>query len=290
MLPLYISTTYYQIFNTNINEALKGLNDLDINGIELGSTHRFDANFKEIVKSNINPNYNYLTHNYCLPSRDELIINIASLDSAVRNKGILKIFECLEFSKEINSKFYTFHPGFLADTLKTCFDESKKNYDFHFGSTIYNKVEATNIMYSSLEKILNYAEKLNIKIAIETEGSLSKSQILLMQSPKEFEELFIRFGKSISVNFNIAHSTLASKALCFNVQELLDVISKHLIAFEISHSNLINDEHLPLQEDSFIWSFLKKNKYEVPHILEFRNATIEDLEKSINLFKQRINC
>ena len=38
-MQLFLSTTFYGIINSDISKALEGLDTLDIDGIELGSTH-----------------------------------------------------------------------------------------------------------------------------------------------------------------------------------------------------------------------------------------------------------
>ena len=42
-------------------------------------------------------------------------------------------------------------------------------------------------MLRSIDSIVNYARQKNVTIAIETEGSVSKKDHLLLQEPKEFE-------------------------------------------------------------------------------------------------------
>ena len=50
-------------------------------------------------------------------------------------------------------------------------------------------------MINSLKKIARSAKKHKIKVAIETEGSYEKKDLLLMQKPSEYIEFFKHFKK-----------------------------------------------------------------------------------------------
>ena len=174
MNNIYISTTFIKD-GKKIKVALDILKTAGITNVELGSNHIHEKNYDYIKKYN----FNYLLHNYFPTPKKSLIINIASIDKNIRDKSINQIKKSINFYKKINAKVYTFHPGFIYDPIKQ--NHSKKNYDF-----IWSKKKEKNnyelafkYMVSSLKKIVLFAKKNNVKVAIETEGSFKKKKCII---------------------------------------------------------------------------------------------------------------
>ena len=80
-------------------------------------------------------------------------------------------------------------------------------------------------MLSSLKKIVNFAKRKRVKVAIETEGSIKKRNLLLMQKPEEYQELFNYFSPNdLGINLNIGHLNLASRAFNFSRKKFVENI------------------------------------------------------------------
>ena len=59
-----------------------------------------------------------------------------------------------------------------------------------------NRQKANDLMYSALDEIVAYAESKNVRIAIETEGSMSKKDHLLMQRPDEYNKFMRKYSSN----------------------------------------------------------------------------------------------
>ena len=151
----------------------------------------------------------------------------------------------------------------------------KKKYDLAF-----------NYMILSLEKIVNFAKKNRARVAIETEGSLKKKNLLLLQTPEEYQKLFNYFTPNdLGINLNIGHLNLASKAFKFSKLEFIKSLKPYIIALELSHNNGIDDQHLPLRKNKWYWDIINDLDLSKTYkILEFRNTNIEKIKKVIKLF------
>ena len=122
------------------------------------------------------------------------MINIASKNTSIRKKSINVIKKNIKFSKSISSKLYTFHPGFIDDPVSK--NIGNKNYDFVWKKKIIKKKDyqlSWKLMILSFKEIIKYSKKINQKIAFETEGSLDKKHLLLMQKPNEFDNFSKKF-------------------------------------------------------------------------------------------------
>jgi hypothetical protein len=150
------------------------------------------------------------------------------------------------------------------------------------------KSKAFSHMVKSLEELILYSENLDVKLAIETEGSLTKPGISLMENISEYENLFSIFSDSIKLNLNLAHTSFAAKAYGYDLSEFINNYYNWIIAVEISHNDGFTDMHAPLIEKSYIFNYIRELP-DVPMVLEFRNASISDVKESIVLMREQQN-
>lgn len=282
--PLFISTTFIED-GSPISNALNMCKNLDIEGIELGSNHCFECDYSYIK----NYKFRLLTHNYFpIPKRD-FVVNIASRNEQIRECSINHAKMAIDFSHDVGAEIYTIHPGFITDP--TGKKRSKYNYDFEFSwdDERHNAHKiTTEIMYKSLDDLVEYAHKRSVKLAIETEGSMHHHNQLIMQTPEEYESLFALFSPNdLGINLNIGHLNLAAKFFKFDAFEFALLIQNSVVAMELSHNFGINDDHLPLQKQSWYWPLIFNESFRgLPRILEFRNSTLDELKSSISIFRQ----
>ena len=103
----------------------------------------------------------------------------------------------------------------------------------------------------------------------------------------EYLRLYKFFSnKDFGLNLNIGHLNLASKLLKFRKSIFIKKLKKYIVAFELSHNNGLDDQHLPLKKNAWYWKYLNMQEFsKIPKILEFRNTAISDLKSNIELFK-----
>ena len=153
------------------------------------------------------------------------------------------------------------------------------------GKSICYKKAYSN-MLKSLKKITNFAKKKGVQVAIETEGSYNKSGFLLMQRPEEYQKLFQFFTPSeLGVNLNIGHLNLASRAFNFSKLKFVEKLKPYIVAFELSHNNGLEDQHLPLRRNMWYWKIINDPYFSKTYkILEFRNTSIQNIKNVISFF------
>lgn len=282
MKNVYISTTFYKD-NSKIKDVLHFCKKHKIDNLELGSNHCYSKNVLTICKKY---KFRYLVHNYFPIPKKSFVVNIASLDERIRIQSLSHIKKCIRFTKSLKSDLYTFHPGFMDDPKSS--NISKKNYDFLWERNKKNNYDRVfRKMIKSLKEIVVYANKNKVKIAIETEGSLKKKNMLIMQRPAEYKKLFNYFKPhELGINLNIGHLNLASNAFGFSKKNFIKLLKNYIVAIEISHNNGLEDQHLPIKENQWYLKILKniylKNTLK---ILEFRNTNIKSIKKSIKILK-----
>ena len=281
MNKVYVSTTFIEN-GQKIKTALDMLESAGIKNVELGSNHIYEKSFDYIKKYN----FNFLIHNYFPTPKKDFVINIASLNKQIRDESLKQIKKSINFCKKIGGKVYTFHPGFIHEPVKA--GTSKKNYDFVWENKNLkgNYDIAFNHMLISLNKIVSFAKKKKVKIAIETEGSYKKKYFLLMQKPEEYKKILKYFKpQDLGINLNIGHLNLASKAFNFSKSKFINMIKTYIVAFELSHNNGLEDQHLPIKKNAWYWKIINDPNFAKAYkVLEFRNTSINQIKKVINFF------
>jgi len=281
----YISTTALKD-NTPLNQSLEILVNLGYSKIELGSTHPYEKDTKNVLKKY---KCDYLVHNYFPTPKKELIVNICSSDNSLRERSVQHVEERIIFSKEINSRLYTFHPGYLSQPLSTNIDN--QNWDFVYDRRKNKPIkyeEAFEILIDAIKKFVVLAEKWSQPIAIESAGSIFQKDNLLMQTSNEFEKLFNAVdSKYLGLNINLGHLNLASKAFNFSRSDFIDIIKEKIFAFEISHNDRENDDHKLLKNDEWYWDIIEDHKFEnIPMIYEGRETNLIDFQSLWNINKK----
>ena len=279
---IFVSTTFAKD-DSKISDVLAVCKKENISNVELGSNHIYEKNFKKIIQQY---NFRFLVHNYFPIPRKSFVVNIASLNKKIRTISILHAKKAINFCQSTNSKLYTIHPGFLVDPINA--SRTKNNYDFMWDNNNLNGNYnlAFNNMLSSLKKIVHFAKRKKIKVAIETEGSFKKKDLLLMQKPAEYKELFKYFKPNdLGINLNIGHLNLASKAFNFSKFKFVEKLKQYILAIELSHNNGIEDQHLPLKRNEWYWKIITDPDFsKVYKILEFRNTNIKNIKDVFNFF------
>ena len=280
-MQLFVSTTFYQQTATNVTEVLRKLKGLDIDGVELGSTHIYRSDMEDVIRKEWDKRI--VTHNFFPPTKDKnFVMNISSNHSEIRNQSVDHASYCIQVAANIGAEVYTVHPGFMATpNLK---NQVTNNYDFNFGSEKVKKEIALSYMLESLTRLIDVAKENKIKLAIETEGSLTEPGVLLMETMEEYEQLFLCFPADIHINLNLAHTRFASIEHGYSVNEFINCYKDYICLVEVSHNNSKTDQHLPLNKGSFVFDHLSFLP-DVPHILEFRNSSIEQIKDSIQLIR-----
>ena len=271
----YISTTVFPDL-TPVEEAIRKLNEKGFKNIELGSIHPFEENVKKILKRYEN---NYLVHNYFPAPHAGLIVNIIATDEEIREQSLTHVKDRIVFSKEINAGLYTFHPGYLTQPLAT--NPTDENWDFVYDSSI-NAIapyeQAFDLLFDSVRQLVICAEEYEQPIAIESGGSLSKKDYLLMQRTNEFHNLFSQINSQfLGINLNLGHLNLASRAFGFDRLDFVDQLSDKIFAMEASHNDGIDDDHEMLKHDQWYWQVINDPRFQkIPTIFEGRNTPLKE--------------
>lgn len=289
-MSVFASTTYLG----DGSDIQNAVDELEVHGIfyvEIGSNHAYC----DIKTLKLHPNTEYIIHNY-FPARDQnFVLNLGSEDKEVRKKSIYFIKNTIKICQRLNIKYYTIHPGFLAEaSINPFVNLQQRNFDFKFKKSAPLKIRQKIIgrVIRIIKDLYDFAQDRNVCLLIENEGSKTSSNYTIFAQPKELEMLKRSIGKGFKFNFNLAHATLAGIDL--EDAKIFYHFYKDATFFEVSEINGIFDSHLPILEQQpnkisrilikHAKFFSKKNV-----ILEYRNINIKEVEKSYKYVTMVLN-
>lgn len=280
-MNVFASTTFADL-DSKATDVVKAMLDHGIHGIELGSIHCYEDN---LVDRLADVPAEFLVHNYFPPPRESFVVNLASLNDAIRDKSVAHALHCLEVCVRLGAPLYTVHPGFLSDPDAP---GSSSTYDFAFraASAQGDRYEAAYRRFAGAMEILAAeARSFDVGVAVETQGSVSHADQVLLQRPDEVHR-FLSEVEGVGVNLNLGHLNLSARVFKFDRMEFIGSIAGRISAMEISHNDGEQDEHRPLEEGAWYWEAVCDPRLlHAPVILECRDTPIAIIQRDVRLLE-----
>ena len=100
-------------YNSTAFDTCKKLFKAGIKGFEL-SGGKPSANYVNEF-TNFNKEAYFQVHNYFPPPKEPFVLNLASLNNDIFIKSRNHILKAINLCRKLNSKYYSFHAGFLMN-------------------------------------------------------------------------------------------------------------------------------------------------------------------------------
>ena len=278
---VFISTASFK--NLSAFETIKILKEVGINCFELSAGKYHAENIKEVKKIE---GIKYHLHNYFPPPKIPFVINLASMNDEIYDQTFNHILKCIDLSKALGCKYYSFHAGFVVDI---------KVKDIGIKTTSKNFSDRGKCMQkfiNSVIKLSDYAKKNDITLLIENNVMKKSSydylgkNTTLMADPEEIDFVMNRVPKNIKFLLDVAHLKVSSNILNFNLDEAYDRIEKSVAAYHLSDNDGMNDTNDLITENSWFMSRLKKDAFF--YTIEVYKDEPNVLLNQLNLIKSQI--
>jgi len=281
MEKIFVSTNAFN--SKSIENILESALLNGLKNIELSSNLTYCNNVYKLLLKHKN-DLNFLIHNYFPAPREPFMLNLASSDENVISKSIDLANRAIELSFKLNIEFYSLHCGFTFNSN-----------GYHLGKTSQKELSKISVEQAflnfakNLKKIINYAKKRGIKIAIENnvvfKESLreGKNTTCLGAETDDLKKIFDYINDdNLYLLLDIAHAKINSNSLNLNILKLIKEFKDKIIAVHLSDNDGISDTNETILPDSDILGYLKffKDKY---LILEAHNLEISQIKKQLKL-------
>ena len=240
----------------SINKLIgKGIYDIELSGGE----YEVDQIEKIITEKKLHNSLNLQVHNYFPPPRSPFVFNLGSLDEEISKISMNHALNSIELASKLESKYYSFHAGFLLDPqVKELGKKIKKR-------STYNREISKNTFIERVNILAKFAETKNITLLIENNVLSSnnfeefKENILLMVDEPECTEIMNRVRNNVKMLVDVAHLKVSSNSLNFDRISFLKKLDKWIFAYHLSDNDGNSDSNEKIRLDSWFWPYIKNN-------------------------------
>lgn len=234
----------------SLGDALEAYERLGIRHVELSGPHDRPPS-RHLLDSLGRMPFEYVIHNY-FPAADEpFVLNLASADAAVRQRGIDHVLGNLELSARIGSPLYTVHGGFRCDP--------GPDFIFHPERGMTAAETAMDLFADSIMRVCRRAEELGVDIGVENNvlspANNAKSPddpFLLFLTGSDYQELAARISSPrLGALLDVGHLNVTCRTLALDRSALVADLLPFVTAFHLHDNDGSSDQHLPVTPDSW---------------------------------------
>lgn len=225
-------------------------------------------------------------HNYFPVPKKPFIINLASTNSQIFKQTLSHIKKSIDFSKKINSKYFSFHAGFLVDPSVKDFGKSLSR------AITNNHSKCINLFIKRVNHVAKYAKNKNVKILLEnnviTKKNLSRfdKNPFLMSNYSDTIRIMKNCNKNVGLLVDVAHLKVSAKTLNFDPKRYLIKLHKYIEAYHLSDNDGLSDQNENISNKSWFWKYIKKDASF--YTLELKNLDISNVKKQLKLVRKKL--
>ena len=230
---------------------------------------------------------NFQLHNF-FPnlSKQNFVLNLGSQDREIANLSLQLITKALEWSSDLESKYYAFHAPFLMNPTP-----SELGKRFKFREEFESKNDVISTLLENLHKISKISEDLGIEIALEN-NVFSHDNYLAFDGKNPFlltgsdiVPILDEIGLSLLLDFG--HLNVSCKTLGLDKLDLYHLLKNKISGYHLSHNNSLSDTNETFDEN--VWflknSLIDNNK---PITIEVYSGNFEDIHQCRRILENSI--
>ena len=279
---IYLSTGGFQ--NLTPQSVIQKFNEKGIKSIELSGGKYVDQ--KKVIKFLKKRNdLNYSLHNYFPVPKKKFVINLASIEKTIFKKTFSNIKKSINISSKLNSKYFSFHGGFL-------FNPNIKDLGKKFAKVkLQNRKKSMKLFLNRVNLLAEEAKKNNVKILIEN-NVITKENYkrfnrdpLLLTHPKEIIDFFKKCHKNVGLLLDVGHLKVSAKTYGFNLFKAHEMLKPYIEGYHLSDNDGLKDSNKEFTKNSWFYNGLKKD---VKYIsIEVYSKNLKKLKSLQHLIKKK---
>ena len=279
---IYLSTGGFQ--NLTPQSVIQKFSKKGIKSIELSGGKYVDQ--KKVIKFLKKRNdLNYSLHNYFPVPKKKFVINLASIEKTIFKKTFSNIKKSINISSKLNSKYFSFHGGFL-------FNPNIKDLGKKFAKVkLQNRKKSMKLFLNRVNLLAEEAKKNNVKILIEN-NVITKENYkrfnrdpLLLTHPKEIVDFFKKCHKNVGLLLDVGHLKVSAKTYGFNLFKAHEMLKPYIEGYHLSDNDGLKDSNREFTKNSWFYNGLKKD---VKYIsIEVYSKNLKKLKSLQHLIKKK---
>lgn len=271
----------------DLMKVLETYKKLGIQDIELGSMHPITKDISQLCKFKKENDVNFTVHGFFPPTSQPFFLNLASQDDKKLKESMKFVKNALETCRRIDAKIYGIHAGYIADWR----EENMGEKIFLLSDGFFDEEAAMQSLIQNTQEMVDYASQYGIKFAMENSSQVViKGRIIsMMHSHEEFKPLLRAIhSKNFGILIDIGHLRLASNKMNFSYEEFIKSMQSKVFEIHVHQNNGKKDEHLALNDVSWLKPFDKSILKKAAVTIEAMNLEEKDILDNIEFLKEII--
>lgn len=257
--------------------------------VELASGLR--ANDNLVQSLTLNPNINFLLHNYFPAPPKPFVLNLADLNSENRNRSIIFVENALKVCSACDVPFYSVHAGFVATLVPEDLGRPERQ-KFEVTTSQYEKSLA--YFTESIINLSQVAKSLDVRLLIENnvhavpDPGLSH---LLLSTTDDIHNFFEQISlDGVGFLLDVAHLKVSSNYLEFDPYDAIERLAPWISALHLSDNDGSRDTNDLCRTDSWFWSPINHNCHgNIVPILESYRLNPDQIKSQIDLINSSLH-
>lgn len=228
----------------------------------------------------------FILHNYFPVPEVPFVLNLASLNDEVFSTSYEHIRSAIAMASRLQSKYYSFHAGFLLDPKPSELGQriAKQSF-FDRDKSIEQFISATNAL-------AEYAATLNVQLLVENNVCSPrnfhhfKADPFLLSDPSGVNELFQHLDPSVRMLLDVAHLKVSANTLSYDTDKFIAECHELIGGYHLSDNCGTIDSNQEFDENSYFWKYMKNNlDY---YSVEVYGCTPEQLLQQVDLVSSQL--
>ena len=278
---VYLSTGLFK--DNHLDSIIENCRKHSFNQIELSSGVKPSKNYRKIIDP-LKDTCNMLVHNYFPPPETPFVLNLASTDRETLNLSIAHCKRAIELCRDLNAPFYSVHAGFSVNLTPDLLGNPEKQVKLD-QSHLISRETAYEVFLDSIGLLNKYAKENSIGLLVENNVVTprhvagGRGEMLLMVRAGELIKLMRDVSsENLKVLLDVGHLNVSSTALGYSREEFFLEVKDYIGAYHLSENNGLEDQNLPVTENSWFWSHMPQ-PIEVPVVLEAYRLSQESISR-----------
>ncbi|MEP1032785.1 TIM barrel protein [Ekhidna sp.] len=259
---------------------------------EIAIQHQFSIEFS----ANFNPDQDLrnqfmtltidrLPHNYFPPPKDPFVLNLASQDREILKRSRNHCMKGIELASMCRMKYFSAHAGFCLDPSPHMLGKQLEQPS-HIERDMFSKT-----FLDSCEMLSEVAKNAGVKFCFENNVLMQINRRedginpLLCVDPEEIiQVLDLVNNDSLGFLLDTAHLKVSANSLGFDKDLAVGQLNDRIAYIHHSDNDGMEDTNEKLTANYWFLKHLKSFK-NVPHVVEVKSQSIDDLKKQISLLR-----
>lgn len=185
-----------------------------------------------------------LVHNYFPPPAEPFVLNFATADAALLERGLDLARNALGLCAALGAPYYSFHPGYLRD------GRERPDGHFEFDGPRRSMADALSRFHANFPALDALARQAKVRLAMENLFPTRPEVTSLANTLEEMEALLAPLPEDTGLLLDLGHLAVSANILGFDRRDYLDALfARHghrLFEVHLSGNDGETDAHLPI--------------------------------------------